>query len=353
MVQTRAEDLMRQQVTDSLLASTYLVAEKLTAYMNELDSTVQLIAETVQDRIVGYPQPGWETDAYVPFVDMGSESEIEVSTNGNSYNTTRTSTRRNFYPLAMPSPPMDWNITPNVNSQNAQEHLPGRASLLNYFPAQSITTASGAYFQQGACDPSVTNPHDMTYFPNCTNENNNFATGGKLMPTTTSAALHAKSGDLTVFLKPLFEAHSDMLMTGIYYANSGAGAVLQFPGIIRDGTTPPYVSIGCDWMRSINPVVLQNEHNPQQGPAISSAQPQLAFATEEQIALCRQAGLLVSARQYNPLERDWFRQFALGGGAIDWYGPDWTENPKLPMLHVGKGIFDRMYVNIMYHEGNF
>jgi hypothetical protein len=215
-VKNSSDSLMRQQVTDNLLESTQVVAEKLTAYMNYIEGSVQLMAEGVQDRIVGYPEPGWEEDQFVPFFDM--------------------ETKQNKYPLKLPPPPIDWNITLNLNLKNAFENVQERQQLIAQF---SASTASGSWFMQGACNPLEMVASAQTYFPNCTDQNNNFTTGGKIQPTTTNQGLHAKSGDLTIFLKPLYEVHSDALLMGVYYANSGAGAVFQYPGLIWNAQKTP------------------------------------------------------------------------------------------------------------------
>jgi len=58
--------------------------------MNDMEGSVQLMAEGLQDRIVGYPEPGWEEDFFVPFFDM--------------------ETKPNKYPRRLPPPPIDWSF---------------------------------------------------------------------------------------------------------------------------------------------------------------------------------------------------------------------------------------------------
>jgi hypothetical protein len=109
----------------------------------------------------------------------------------------------------------------------------------------------------------------------------------------------------------------------IAFANQGAGSILHYPGNIREGTAPPYVSIGCDWMRTINP--FTNE----------------SLGTEEEIARCHPNGTLVPQREYNPLERDFCRNAALQFGNIDWYGPYLSNGYGIPLMFIGKAVFDR------------
>eukprot|EP00957_Ditylum_brightwellii_P075484 5737408-Ditylum_brightwellii.AAC.1 len=69
-----------------------------------------LIAEVVMDRFAGYPHhAGYEDDTAVPFFDI--------------------TTQRNSYPLnATATLPLHWQIDPNVNGDNYQEHVQHRWS---------------------------------------------------------------------------------------------------------------------------------------------------------------------------------------------------------------------------------
>lgn len=293
---------MRGQVTDNLLIGSRLVGEHFDAYMADLEGTVQLLTEAVKDRIVGYPYDGWEDDLFVPFYDIES--------------------RRNVYPLNHPPCQMDWNTTLNINAENAEEHLQERAHWSKIFP--DVATASALYFMQGVCDPSEKNASVSTYYPNCTEANNDFRTGGVVQPTPTSRGLYEKSGDITVFLKSLYESQYDALAIGVYFHNSGAGSVVKFPSFHWNmDNAPPYVSIGCDWMRSTNP---------------RTGAP---FATENDIARCHPNGTLVLSREYNPMERPWCRDFALNPDAIVWYGPFLSLDSGIAQMMVGRSVFDR------------
>lgn len=299
-VKDRANQLMRRQVTENLVTASRLVGEQFEAYMVDLEGTVQIIVEAVQDRIVGYPYSGWEDDKYVPFFDAESQ--------------------RRVYPLEQMPPPMEWNLTPNVNVSEAREHYPGQ--WLGTFP--SITTSTSAYFMQGACDPSEKDPTARTYYPNCTEANNDFRTGGIINPTTTNKWLHQKSGDISVFLKALWETQYDALTAGVYFMNSGAGSHVVFPGHYWPGVgQPPYTSLGCSWMKNTNP---------------HTGAP---FATDEEITRCHTNGTLVPMREYNAMERPWCQSFVNDPDTVGWYGPYRSLDHGAVILTVGKAIFDR------------
>ena len=247
-VKEQSFQVMREQVIDNLLSSSRFVAEQYTGHMQNLEGVIQIMTEITQDRIVGYPDRGWEDDRNVPFLDMD--------------------TNTNKYPLKAPPVPLDWNITWNVNRENAVEHVQERSKWIGDAPVMS--TAS--YFMQGTCDPSVTDPNHPAYYENCTAANNDVITGGVVAPSPTNQALYQKSGDLGALLKPLFEAHNEILRIGLHFSNGGAGAVLTYPGFAIDGTAKPYKSIGCDWMREINPYT------------------DMPFANETEIQRCHPAG---------------------------------------------------------------
>lgn len=307
-VSDHAEQLMREQVTENLVTSSRLVAEQLDSYMIDMEGTIQLVVEAVKDRIVGYPYPGWETDRFVPFVDADSE--------------------RRVYPLNHPPPPMEWNITRNVYPENLVENVQERAPWVELVP--SMSTSTGGYFMQGACDPSEKSVSAQTFYPNCTAANNNFETGGIIHPTPTNNGLYEKSGDLSVFLKALWESQKDALMIGIYFHNSGAGSQVLFPGFHWPGTndTSLYTSAGCDWMKTINPYTGR------------------PLATPEEIARCHPMGALVPQREYNAMERPWCKDFALQPDSVGWYGPyrSLDTSSGVVVMTVGKSVFDRRYV---------
>ena len=305
VVNSHADELMRGQVTRTLFVSSKLVADKFNAYMVDLEGTVQLMVEGVQDRIVGYPQPGWEQDAYVPFFDMLSDA------------------RSRKYPLNMPPPPLDWNISNFAQKSTAQEHIQERYINVSSGYLQRATFASASYFFQGACDPDETDPSSHLYYPGCSDANNDVTTGGTVQPTAENYYLWQKAGDLQVFMKPLYEAQMDALYVTVGFFNDGAGSLLFFPGHHIFGASQPYESQGCDWMRQTNP---------------HTGKP---FASEDSIARCHPAGTLVTQREYNPMEQEWCQLFALSD-RLQWYGPFYSKSIDEPALMVGKGVFDRL-----------
>lgn len=302
-VKDHTEDLLRAQVVRRLQVNSRSVAETFSAYIENLEGSVQLMTEMTQDRIVGYPRPGWEEDELVPFRNMETNS--------------------NKYPLNSPLIPMEWDIDVNINTENSKEHLQERAewAQLGYFPPQSSSTAS--YFMQGVCDPSETNANSVTYYENCTDANNDWETGGVLQPTNTSSGLYKKAADLGVLLKPIFEAQAELSMSGVYFKNSGAGSMVQYPGNVWGATSRPYVSDGCEWMREINP----HTNRP--------------FGEEEEIGRCHPAGTLVPQREYNPMERKWCQEIALAD-KVSWGKSFNNIGSKEPILSIGRGAFDRV-----------
>jgi hypothetical protein len=185
------------------------------------------MAELVRDRIVGYPEAGWEEDMYVPFVDN--------------------ETGTNKYPLRAKPLRMDFEIEQNINEENAFEHVQERSYWLRILPPGSSANAS--FFMQGVCDPAETNPKALTYYENCTVANNDVETGGVLQPTSTSKGLYEKAAELGILLKPLFESQAEIILAGVYFTNSGAGSYVQYPGNVRNSSWSPYISSGCDWMK--------------------------------------------------------------------------------------------------------
>jgi len=317
-----AQLTMKNQVVENLLLTSRLVGEEFNAHWEDLEGTAQLIVEVVRDRIVGYPtQEGWEEGRYVPFK--------------NAF------TQRQAYPLRMPPAPLDWNISKsNINATNAFEHIQERVDepwldILAKSSSSSdilLSTATGAYFMQGSCDPSSSgNVSRRTYYPNCTDSNNDVGTGGVVQPTSTNLGLYDASGDIVVFLKALYESQHDAIAMGVFFHNSGAGSQIVFPAFQWFGGTEhgPYESEGCDWMRNINPYTGQ------------------PFGTEEEIQRCHPKGQLVPYREYNAMERSWCQQFALNPLEVGWYGPYWQFDDAIhntAVITVGKAVFDRMYV---------
>lgn len=299
-VKGQSDEVLRAQVIEQLIQSSEFVAQDFSAFIDALEGTVQLIVEATQERIVGYPNDGYEDDLHVPFLDMD--------------------TGTNKYPLRSPLVPLDWNINVNVDVTNAEEHLQERAPLAQVF---QISSELGGFFFQGACDPAATNSSELRYYPNCTDANNDFETGGVVAPSNQSKWLHEKGSDLVVFLKPVYETLSTMLLMGIYFVNQGAGAHVEYPGHVILGNGDPFVSRGCDWMREINPYTGER------------------FGTEEDIARCHPTGSLVHQREYNALERAWYKEFVLHPEETRIYGPFLAAGGGIPLVSMGRAVFDK------------
>jgi len=300
-VKGRADSLLREQVVRRLVRNQRYVSDTISTYFEKMEGSIQLTREMVQDRIVGYPDPGWEEDLFVPFMDR--------------------ETGTNRYPLKATPLPLDWQFEVNINDDNVQEHFPDKPHILKVF--DDLTASIPFYYMQGSCDPSQTNESHPSYYKNCTDANNDIATGGVLNPTPTNKGLYEKAADIGVLLKPIFEAEKEITAVNLFFSNSGASSILQYPAGNAGVMLSPYESAGCDWMRDINP---------------RNGKP---YGTEEEIRRCRPAGEGVQPREYNPNEREWFPAMATNPG-ISWQGP--LRANALPVFLVGTGIFDRMYV---------
>lgn len=300
LVQERAGKVMRTQVEQNLAQTTRFTSEAFTESMSHVDGVAQMVAEFVMDRIVGYPRPGWQDDTWVPFYDILSQ--------------------RNVYPLQNDPLPFDWNITLDVTEENAREMLQERAFLIKAFESTS-TLSSASFFMSGSCNPDTNLPPGSPgYVEGCAPEISNNVT--RHSPTT--AGLYQKSGDIGVLLRPLFEARPDILLIGMYYVNSGAGAATFYPGHILSNDVRSYESTGCDWMREmINPYT------------------NAPYGTEEDIQRCQPTGTQVQGRFYNPLERQWFQEFVKGAGKVVWYGPFQASGGPIQILSIGKAVYDR------------
>lgn len=232
ILQQDADTLFCNQIVSQLKTNNKYVAGTFTEFSSNFETALLLVREILTNCIVGYPESGWEDDRFVPFPDMD--------------------TGENIYPLKSKPLPLDWEIDLNINESNKVEHLQERARLFDTFPA--VSTSSASYFMQGICDPNEFNSSSVSYYENCTVENNNVTTGGAIKPTATNLGLYQKSADLGIFLKPVYESHPEILQIAIYFHNSGAGSVLRYPGGIGlsfdvSDQSSTYVSAGCDWMR--------------------------------------------------------------------------------------------------------
>ena len=304
-IQDDTRDVLNTQVRVNVLQYNLYLANHLTEYFSYLEGAAQLVVEITQDRLMGYPQGGWQEDRFVPFYDTESQ--------GYKYPLNNQGALRH-----------DWDILRNVNASNARENLIDRAEPCAVtWPI--ISTATPSFHMPGSCNPTAS-PGSRAYLPNCTEANNNIETGGIVSPSTTTKPIFDKAADIGLLLKPIYEAVGEIYLLGVYFANAGAGLSMYFPGFIQSSQGAPYESIGCDWMKEINP---------------RTGRP---FATQDEIDKCNPAGTLVNQRNYNPLEQTFFRDFAVHGDRMHLFGPSTSPNQGGPLLSVGRAIFDRLYV---------
>jgi hypothetical protein len=303
-VKESSAELFRNQLDAILQESGLLTGAILGKKMDKLRGSASLLTEIVRDRIVGYPNDGWEDDTYVPFVDSD--------------------TGKRKYPLEAKLLPRDWQVTPNLrDAESLTEHIQERATYEDLQPYIDIWNTETAVFQfQGNCDPNQTHANETGYYPFCSDDHNNAAIGGAINPTQTLAGLEQKAADIGVFLKAIFEAEPLAFSVSVTFFNSGAGASVFFPSYPVSYQSQ-YTSAGCDWMRNIN----NNTGRP--------------FGTEEEIDICIPAGMSSSARMYNGMERAWCSDQALHPGETVIYGPFPGASRKNWSLTIGKGIFDR------------
>jgi len=302
-IKEHADDLLREQVAQRLVRNSRYVSDSIATYFYNIQGSIQLTTDFVQDRIVGYPLDGWETDQYVPFKDR--------------------ETGTNKYPLKAKPLALDWEFVPNIDAANAEEHLPDRTQEVLQKSYAAGAASESFYFFQGTCDPSDTNTSSPRYYKNCTDANNDPATGGVLRPTPTNKGLYEKSADIGALLKPIFEAEKEVAAAGVFFVNSGASSIVQYPSGVVGDLVSSYNSSGCEWLRELN---------------FRSGRP---YGSEDEIARCRPAGETMLPREYSPLERRWYQIMAASSG-ISWLGPLTSKTPNaLPIYLVGQGIYDR------------
>ena len=304
VVADKSRASLRDQVIRSIQTSSGEVADVISRRIENLQGLVTLQSEVVRDRIVGYPEPGWEDDQYVPFLDILSG--------------------QNQYPLQGIPPIRDWEVNSTFISSSATEDLQDRATILNLNGSSYyFDTSRYSYRFQGNCDPSISDPHDSNYYPNCTEANNNVDTGGVIQPVATNKFLAEKSAAIGVFMKPLWESHPEVLVLGMGFHNSGAGAMLDFPAF-KISAASSYTSQGCEWMAETNPLTRE------------------PYGTSEEIARCHPRGTHVDQREFNPLERGWCADQALHPLEVRMFGPYQESDHGVWLMTFGTAVFDRM-----------
>jgi len=303
-VKEESIELFKRQLDVILQESGLQTGFILDQKMESLRGSASLLTEIVRDRIVGYPNDGWEEDIHVPFIDRD--------------------TGKRRYPLKAKLLPRDWQITPNLRDvESLTEHIQERATYKGFQPyIDTFNTETAIFLFQGNCDPNQNNANESGFYPFCSNDYNNATIGGAINPTPTLAGLEQKAADIGVFLKAIFEAEPLAVSVSVIFFNSGAGASLFYPSEIVSFQSQ-YTSAGCDWMRNNNSYTGR------------------PFGTQEEINRCSPAGFSFSMRQYNGMEREWCSDQALHPGEVRIYGPFSDANQKKWSLMIGKGVFDR------------
>lgn len=299
IVNREAKELLNSQLASGLQDTELQIARIFEKKFETYKGSAALLSEIIQDRIIGYPDE-FEDDRHVPFRDL--------------------ETGRNAYPLKGASLPRDFEIVPNWTPESLREHTQERAEFFADF-VDYFTTSTSVFFFQGNCDPNQDDPAGIGYFENCTAANNDLKTGGVIHPVPTLSGIAEKANDIAIFLKPLFEAETKAMQVNVQFFNSGAGAVLSFPGGRAGGGH--YISSGCEWMLETNPFTG------------------LAFGGDEEIARCSPAGTEVPFRRYNPMERDFCHDQARHPGEIRLFGPFIDALWGKWRMTVGQAIFDR------------
>lgn len=307
-VRDESIELFQTQLDAILQESGVFTGDILDKKVCGLRGSVNLLTEIVRDRIVGYPNDGWENDTNVPFVDR--------------------ETGRRIYPLKANLLPQDFGIISNIdpnNTANLSENLQERGDIGDY-QMQLLTnwnTESAMFNFQGNCDPRITDPEELGYYPFCTEDNNDASLGGKIkFPTTTLAPLEQKAADIGVFAKAIFEAQPLAHSIGVWFVNSGAGAGVTFPSFAAIKGLE-YTSEGCEWMRETNPYTGR------------------PLGTEGEINRCTPAGTRSIIRDYNALERPWCADQALHPGETRIFGPYEGTGFLTWRLTIGRAVFDR------------
>jgi len=305
-VREESIELFRIQLDAIVQESGVMTGDILDKKMNSLRGSANLLVEIVRDRIVGYPNDGWENDTHVPFVDQ--------------------ETGRRVYPLKAELLPQDYSVKSNLDTndidnlaENLQERL-GDDVLRPLF--QGWNTERAMFSFQGNCDPNLTDPDTEGYYPFCSDKNNDASLGGKINPTTTLAPLEQKAADIGVFLKAIWEAQPLAVSIGVIFVNSGAGAMVTYPSFTADSAND-YTSAGCDWMRETNSLTGR------------------PYATENEINRCTPPGRISSIREYNGLERKWCSDQALHPGETRIFGPYGDVTKSSWRVTFGKAAFDR------------
>jgi hypothetical protein len=114
------------------------------------------------------------------------------------------------------------------------------------FQDMLLSTESAAYHFPGTCDLSSPKTNPLL----CTERHNNVTTGG-IFPSTTHEGLYKATGDIAVFMKPIYEADPELLQLQVIFYNDGAGSTFKFPARPVAPLKQTYVSKGCGWIAGL------------------------------------------------------------------------------------------------------
>jgi HAMP domain-containing protein len=294
-VKTDTEEMVTVLTTTShRLRSRYL--SELLSEQLFLVEPVKLLYEATRDRFEGYPNP---SDDSVPFVDL--------------------ETGRNKYPIVGKPMPLEWDVNPTITGESLDEFLANRRKI---FENRTVDVFNAAFMVQGVCDPKETDPTVPSYWPGCTDANNNITTGGVIAPTSIAESIYRKGSDLVPLMRSIFEGRDEIMDLGLYFANDGAGAYINYPQYGLDIYS--YSSTGCDWLLSTHPY-----------------DPTRTIGSQEMISNCHPEGELVPIREYNPLERSWCRDQALNPEKVHVHCYENVLDSGNWIVSVGNAVYDR------------
>lgn len=314
---------MIKQVENRLLSSSELFAVAGRAVF--IEESVQILVEAVRDRIAGYPtMEGWETGKYVPFETAEGEQ------------------KQRMYPLNQPPVPLDFQITRDIEVDGEDNPFLDYR-LKNYSSAISSTKTAhyripGMFYSEASAPPM-----------NATRE------------WLKTDGLYQSTGDLSVFLKAMYEAIPEALSIEIDFFNGGTGTTLQFPATVTNDQTfsDSYVSKGCEWMNTLkNPytgkpyaetdschakgtVVPTRLRNAMESPVVQGT---LQYTSEKfEKIMNSEVGIDAATYSVPPTNSQKERREKILDSLLYWSGPfPSAKDNKTAVLAASKAIYDRM-----------
>ena len=292
---------MQRWAEEKIGTNARYLADIATTKIQALEGLTLLLDIITQERFTGYPNSTTTTtDSYVPFLNYLSQANPKA----------------NVYPLQATNklPFLDDQLVLNVNESNAVEHVQER---FKWYGGDAISTVDASFFVRGISDPLVC---DATMsFEACINVTN---------PTSRTPmiqSIYDKVADYaSPVLKAFYEYHQEVKTIQIHFVNDGQGASVIFPGRRRQSYgTKNYTSIGCDWLKQINP------------------RTQRPYGTQRQIDRCHPSGTIVDyATEFNALEQAWCRDQATSDAFLSL--EPLVDDDGLWQIPGGGAVFDTM-----------